>query len=164
MQLVPPLLLAKLPGVHLSHDVAPVLLLDSPAGHRMHALVSLLARLEFPYVPAGHRMHWLEFALVEYVPCVHPSHRNIPLESFTPPNTTLYPTRHTHLLRMEPAGESEKGGHPVQEPEYGMLYVFGSHGVQLVDLMGAKVPAGHHAHARYDPAASSDENVPFGQA
>lgn len=43
-----------------------------------------------------------------------------------------------------------------------MLYVLGSHGVQLLAPVGENVPAEHHAHARYELAPSCVENVPLG--
>lgn len=142
----------KFPGSHRVHALAPLALPYSPLGHTLHAAASVAARLAFPYFPGAHSVHWLELTLLEYAPCGHPSQRNIP----PPPavNVTLYPARHRHPLRVAPADESEYGGQPVHDPEYGRLYVFASHVLQLLAPVGENLPAAHHAHARYKLAPS----------
>lgn len=62
----------------------------------------------------------------------------------------------------DPTGESEYGGHPVQDPAMGKLYVLVTQTEQTLDPVGANFPAGHHSQARYELAPDPAEYVPLG--
>ncbi len=132
-----------------------------PSPHATHAADSDAPSVRFPYLPASHSVHALALGAVEYVPAAHPWHVN----SAAPPlRTTRYPARHTHCASVAPAGESEYGGHPVHDPDWPALYVFGEQSVQALAPPGAYLPAPHHAHARYDCAPSWLDDVPLGHS